>query len=179
MPNVGPRTACIAAALLFLTAGSAARAFAWNIVSTKTFRGTVEACKQSYDLPRVHVLPLSVGEAPVVRCFNNGFETITPHTKNIGSCLIAIIEPGKKREQWDILPPAQRNVAKIVRRQYFCRFLGAGAVLGESDRVYKGGTKVFFNGEEPTNFKAKDPGCEAIFKELRNENENYQHLIGG
>lgn len=178
MPEVGCRRVCTALIVLFLAAGVlAGRAHAWQIVEIRNFREDVDACRQGYDFPKVHTLPMGVGRAPVARCFSNGFTTIPPGPEPIGSCLIAL-EPKREQDQLDRLrPQRQPKAVKIIRRKYSCRFLGAGAVLGQSRGVRKTGTKVFFMGEEPTNFRTKDPNCESIFEELSEQDETYHHLI--
>lgn len=180
MPHVGLRAVALAIVVLVLfTTFLASTAMAWRIVSTRAFRGGVEACRKDYDFPHVHTLPSGVGRAPVAGCFNNGFTTIYPHSDQIGHCLVAL-EPEEKRDQLDPFRPHEEPKAiKILRNEYHCRFKGAGAVLGQSKGVRKTGTKVYFRGEEPTNFKTKDPGCKAIFDQLSSESDEYHHLISG
>ena len=176
MPELIRRAAGLWLTILFLSSGLAIpRAEAWEVVEVRNFREAISACRHGYDPPKVHVLPMGVGKAPVARCFTNGFRTIYPSPKTIGVCYIKV-EPERKYATWR---DRETQVSKILRRKYSCRFEGAGAVLGQSRGIRKTGTRVYFQGEEPSNFKTKDPGCKAIFDELSKQNDKYIRLIKG
>lgn len=168
----------LALTALLLPAESPAESVQDRIISTRNFRGAVSACRQDHELPDVHVLPMGIGDITIERCFHNGFETIPPHTEKLGNCYIAVIEDlWEYRRQEDQEP----DVIKVVRRKYHCRFNGAGAVLGQTEDIRNSGDRIFFSGEEPTNFETEDPGCETVFEELSDElEEKYDeyYLIG-
>lgn len=163
------------ASLFLLFELMVSQAAAWEIVELRYFHDGPAACKYGYDPPRVHVLPMGVGKAPVAQCFTNGFQTIPPHTKNIGACFIEV----KAEREYNIWRKRETQVVKVIRRKYHCRFRGAGAILGQSRGIRKTGSMVYFQGEGPKNFTTKDPDCEIIFDELSRTNENFIRLIRG
>ena len=174
-------------------------------IPTEFYRDPVPACRQDFDLPEVHNLPMGVGDVSVKKCYNNGFTTITPHTERVDSCLIAvksqaIIDRGNiaydqgclrkvhtTREDCEIdckdtpqglksKPECTPGKVRMIRRKYHCRFKGAGAVLGGTGEARTSGSRVFFRGEEPKNFKTKDPSCRQIFDDLFTKQNKYGYL---
>jgi len=207
MPQVARLVFCIALSVLSLVLFRQGMAQPLNqqFVFEQNFRERIAACRQDFSLPEVHYLPMGVGEVTVTSCFNNGFNTLKPHTERVGSCLIAaksetIIERGNiaydqvclekhigKPDKCKIdckdspqglknKPECTPGKIRIIRRKYHCRFKGAGAILGKTGEVRMSGEKVFFRGEEPSNFETEDPGCEQIFNKLFTKQNKYGYL---
>lgn len=204
------RSALLLALLLSLLAvpvNSVAEPERGQAMSEEYYREAVPACKQDFSLPEVHTLPTGVGDVAAKRCFNNGFTTIPPHTRRIGSCLIAaksqaIIDRGNIAYDQSCLdrhpglrhpekcevnckdtpkglkgnPECTPEQIKLIRRKYYCRFKGAGAVLGQTGEIRESGSKIFFRGEEPENFTTKDPNCQKIFQQLFTKANKYGYL---
>jgi hypothetical protein len=174
-------------------------------VSSQYYQEPIEACKKEFDMPDVHVLPTGVGDVSVKACFNNGFTTLKPHTERVEECVIAVksdqvLERGNIAYDISCLKKASGSrlscrinckdspsglkskpeccpkKIKIIRRKYHCRFKGAGAVLGDTGEIRSSGSKVYFRGEGPDNFSAKDPSCKKIFDELFTKSNKYCYL---
>ena len=179
MQNVSRLLIYFAICMLFVL-GVASTASGFIDRVERYYRDKNTACKQEFDHSEVHMLPMGIGKFDIEKCFSKGFTTITPDTEKIGECRIKVKTPSCPERDCRISCPPRKffcnkctRIITVVRRKYHCRFKGAGAILGETKEARETGSEVFFRGEEPQNFIAKDPGCEEIFEELSSRDDKY------
>lgn len=121
----------------------------------------IKACRDENPVPETHYLPLGIGDVKVDRCFN--FDHDVLETKSDGQCLF----------RYSYLKPDERGTykrvkAKVVydRHKYICYFKGRGVYLAEDTQIRQAGDKILFQGEEPKNFRTKDPACSELVNEF-------------
>lgn len=171
-------TLCLIA--LFPLGAQADKRISYTKRVTIQYRDSLEACKQDFDMPSVHTLPTGVGQVTVDRCFHNGFDLIHSGTEKIGVCTKKITCKTSSSTYSGSSSHTYTVTIKIPRKKYYCRFKGAGAILGQTGDIYDSGDKIYFSGEEPKNFLAKDPGCKTILNNMSFPKEKYcKPTMGG
>jgi len=126
----------------------------------------IEACREANPVPKIHYLPLGIGDVKIKKCFNYDHRVL--ETKNDGTCHFRFSYLIKVQREDSFQEEYVRVYKEHVysRHKYICYYKGAGVVLAQGTQVRKPGDKILFQGEEPKNFRTKDPACSELVDEF-------------